>query len=69
MAMVATACCPAPALKPVVDPPRLGELPTINRTELQCLSAETYDRLLARELIIRATLADCQAIVETMTEN
>jgi hypothetical protein len=64
------ACCPAVApLRPVVEMPRLGELPSISKQELQCLSPEAYDKLVVRELSIKGTLAECQAILETMTEN
>jgi hypothetical protein len=68
MAIVATACCPVAALKPVVEPPRLGELPTVSAQDLQCLSAETYERLVVRELILRAAFADCMAIVEEVSD-
>jgi hypothetical protein len=66
--MTVTACCPVAALRPVVEMPRIGELPTIERSELACLSAETYDRLVARELILRAAFVDCTTILEELTD-
>jgi hypothetical protein len=56
------------ALKPVIDPPRIGELPTIHRSELACLSAETYDRLVLREVMLRGAFADCTTILEEITQ-
>jgi len=69
MAMTVTACCPVAALRPVVELPRLGELPTVSAQDLQCLSADTYERLVARELILRAAFADCMAIVEEVSND
>ena len=68
MAMTVTACCPVAALKPVVEMPRVGELPTVSAQDMQCLSAETYERLVTRELLIRAAFADCMAIVEEIVD-
>ena len=62
------ACCPVAALKPAVEMPRLGDLPTMSAQDLQCLSADTYERLVTRELLIRATLAECTTILEELTD-
>jgi hypothetical protein len=66
--MTVTACCPVAALRPVVDIPRLGELPAVKATELQCLTPDAYDRLVARELILRAAFVDCTTILEELTD-
>ena len=68
-AMVLVACCPAAApLRPVVEIPRLPVLPTVKAEELQCLTPDTWERLVTRSLIIEGTLAECQAILETIVE-
>ena len=61
-----TACCPAGALKPVVEMPRIPPLPTIQAEEWdRC--PDVYPRAVERELLIRGTLADCTTILEELT--
>lgn len=67
--MALTACCPAAApLRPVVEIPTLPPLPVVKAEELQCLTPDTWERLVTRSLIIEGTLAECQAILETIVE-
>ena len=64
-AMVLTvACCPAPALKPVVAVPELPALPTVQAAELQCLDRDVYVRLVTREVLHRETLEQCQEMLK-----
>ena len=68
-AMALTACCPAAApLRPVVEIPTLPPLPTVKAEELQCLTPDAWERLVTRSLIIEGTLAECQTILEEMTD-
>ena len=79
-AMILTACCPAAApLRPVVEIPTLPPLPTVKAEEFRqvvpndpnsdlLIRPDVYVRLVDRELIIKGTLAECQAILETIVE-
>ena len=67
-AMVLVACCPAPALKPVVQVPELPALPTVKAGEMQCLDADVYARLVTREVIHRETLEQCQEMLREMVD-
>ena len=68
-AMALTACCPAAApLRPVVEIPTLPPLPTVKAEELSCLSPAVWERLVTRSLIVEGTLAECQTILEEMTD-
>ena len=68
-AMALTACCPAAApLRPVVEIPTLPVLPTVKAEELSCLSPAVWERLVTRSLIVEGTLAECQTILEEMTD-
>lgn len=69
LAMTLTACCPAPALKPVVQVPELPTLPTIQAGEMQCLDAQVYERLVLREVIHRETLEQCQEMLREMVDD
>ena len=69
-AMILTACCPAAApLRPVVEVPRLPVLPTVKAEELQCLTPDTWERLVTRSLIVEGTLAECQAVLEEIVDD
>lgn len=63
-----SACCPAPALKPVVAVPELPALPTIKATSLHCLDAQVYETLVTREVLHRETLEQCQAALREMVD-
>ena len=69
-AMALTACCPAAApLRPVVEIPTLPVLPTVKAEDLQCLTPDTWERLVTRSLIIEGTLAECQAVLEEIVDD
>jgi hypothetical protein len=46
----------------------LPPLPTVKAEELQCLTPDAWERLVTRSLIIEGTLAECQTILEEMTD-
>ena len=69
LVMPTVGCCPAAApLRPVVEIPTLPVLPTVKAEELSCLSPAVWERLVTRSLIIEGTLAECQTILEEMTD-
>ena len=66
--VLSVACCPAPALRPVVQVPELPVLPTIQASEVQCLDRGVYVKLVTREVIHRETLEQCQAALRELVE-
>lgn len=79
LAMCLTACCPAPALKPVVAVPELPALPTIQATEFVpvrpndpesplVIEPSVYTRLVTRDILTRETLEQCQEMLRELTD-
>lgn len=61
--------CAAPAqcVKPVIHLER-PVLPTIRATELKCLSDEAYRKIVERDLTLKEAFAECELIVDGLTE-
>ena len=63
-----TGCASAsPCVKPVIHLER-PVLPALRAHELQCLSDDTYLRLVDRDLLMREAYEQCEAIVESLVE-
>ena len=68
--LLLTACSTQPVYitQPLPLPDR-PDLPTLQATELQCLTDDAYQRLVTRDILLRQYSEQCEAVIKSTWED